>query len=51
MLFAVVTLETSHALMSPLNDVALWKMPFMAVTLETSHVLMSPLNAVALLNM
>ena len=40
----VVTLETSHLEMSPLNDDAEWNIYGMLVTLETSHLEMSPLN-------
>ena len=43
----VITLDTSHAEMSPLNDVAEWNMMRMLVTLDTSHLEMSQLNASA----
>ena len=42
--FMLVTLDTSHLEMSPLNDDAEWNMSSMLVTLETSHLEMSPLN-------
>ena len=42
--FMVLTLDTSHFEMSPLNDVALANMVFMVLTLDTSHFEMSPLN-------
>jgi hypothetical protein len=39
-------LETSHALMSVMNDEALRNIWFMLVTLETSHALITLLNEV-----
>ena len=46
----VVTLDTSHEAISPLNDDAEKNMPNMVVTLDTSHLEMSPLNDDAELN-
>ena len=46
----LVTLDTSHLEMSPLNDDAA-NMPSMVVTLDTSHLEMSPLNDDAEQNM
>ena len=40
----VVTLDTSHLEISPLNDVAEPNISSMVVTLDTSHLAMSPLN-------
>ena len=42
--FMLVTLDTSHLLMSTLNDEAVLNMPSMLVTLDTSHFDMSLLN-------
>ena len=42
--FMLITLDTSHLEMSPLNDDAEANMPNMLVTLDTSHLEMSPLN-------
>ena len=40
----LVTLDTSHLKMSPLNADAEWNMPHMLVTLDTSQSEMSPVN-------
>ena len=42
--FMLVTLDTSHLLMSTLNDEAVLNIPSMLVTLATSHFDMSLLN-------
>ena len=44
MLSMLVTFDTSHSEMSPLNDVARMNMRVMSVTLDTSHFEMSALN-------
>ena len=44
MLSMLVTLDTSHLEMSPLNDDTDQNMPAMSVTLDTSHLEMSPLK-------
>ena len=47
MKFIVVTFDTSHFEMSPLNDEEPRNMALMSITLGTSHFEMSPLNEVA----
>ena len=47
----MVTRDTSHLEMSPLNDDAEWNMAHMLVTLDTSHLEISPLKDDALANM
>ena len=51
MMSMLVTLDTSHLEMSPLNCGAFSNMPDMVVTLDTSHLEMSPLNDDASWNM
>ena len=40
----VLTLDTSHFEMSPLNDLAYRNIPDMSLTFDTSHLEMSPRN-------
>ena len=44
MYFMLVTLDTFHVEMSPLNEDAEQNMASMSETLDTSHLEMSPLN-------
>ena len=47
----LLTLDTSHFEMSPLNDVAERNIPYMFLAFDTSHFEISPRNNVALENM
>ena len=47
MLCRVLTLDTSHLEMSPLNNDAPMNIPNVVVTLDTSHLEMSPLKLLA----
>ena len=47
----LVTLDTSHLEMSPLNDDAEWNMLVIYLTLDTCHLEISPLNDDAEWNM